>query len=252
MATLIFLGTGSSSGTPILLCTCSVCRSKDPKNRRRRASLYVEVEGKKLLIDSGPDFREQALAYQIDQVDALFLTHTHFDHIAGIDDLRPYCYVQKRTIETVLSNSSYLEMQKRYSYLFQESASYTVSLQFRPLLDGAGRAEVAGIPFSYFSYFQSGMEVTGFRFGNMAYITDIADYTQSLFDALSGIETLILGAGRWEPSKAQLSFPEAIAFAERVQPKVTYLTHISHEVAHQEEPIAPNVYLAYDGLKLNF
>ncbi|MDF2550634.1 MAG: phnP [Chlamydiales bacterium] len=253
MATFLFLGTGSSSGTPCLLCPCSVCQSSEAKNKRLRSSALVETEGRHFLIDAGPDLRQQALTYAIRRIDALFLTHTHYDHIAGLEELRAYSYCQGGAVDCVLSKASFAEVKKRYSYLFEErTANSKVMLNFQPLGEGHGKGHVQSVPFAYMSYFQCNMEVSGFRFGSLAYLTDIGDYDPSVFEQLQGVETLILGAARPKPSPCQLSFEEAAAFAKEVNPKITYLTHISHEVDHERLKLPAGVHLAYDGLKLNF
>jgi phosphoribosyl 1,2-cyclic phosphate phosphodiesterase len=209
----------------------------------------------KLLIDIGPDFRQQALRYGIDHLDGLLLTHTHYDHIAGIDELRALNFRQKKPFPCLLSEESYADLATRYYYLFKpskEGESYTAQIEWHKLPKPHGEVEFLGVKIGYVSYSQGGMKVTGFRIGSFAYISDIRHYEPSIFDGLRGVNTLVLSALRAEPSHVHFSLQEAASFAHQVGAKRTYLTHLSHAVNEEaaEQILPPDIRLAYDGLQL--
>ena len=253
---LLFLGTGSSAGVPVIGCHCRVCLSRDPKNRRLRASALLRWQDKTFLIDAGPDFRQQALLYDIRQIDGLLLTHTHYDHIGGLEELRIYSFRQKGGIPCLLSSSSYSEVKKLFYYLFEQDGevkNYTSKFDFIPL-DGDGECIFLGLPIRYFSYSQGGMKVLGFRIGDLAYVTDIKNYSPSIFQELQGLSCLVLSALRFTNSNIQFSIDEAIDFAEKVGAKNTYLMHMSHDIeySHLYNLLPASITLAYDGLELPF
>lgn len=257
MGSFLFLGTGGSAGVPLIGCRCPVCTSSSPKNQRLRPSGLLTVEGKKFLIDIGPDFRQQALRAKIDRLDGLLLTHTHYDHIAGIDELRVFNVREGKSLPCLLSVESFEDLKKRYYYFFNpigEVSTLSAQLSFTLLEEETGEVQFLGVPFTYCSYAQGGMEVTGYRIQNFAYITDIRDFDPSIFIALEGIEYLVLGALREEPSPSHFHFEEAIAFARKTGAKKTWLTHFSHSVDHEttEKKLPPEVALGYDGLEILF
>lgn len=251
--TFLFLGTSASAGVPVIGCKCKVCTSTAPKNKRLRPSGLVQVGGKSLLIDVGPDFRTQALQHNIDHLDGLLLTHTHYDHIAGVDELRIFNTRQKKPFPCLLSKESFEELQKRYYYFFNTDG-WSTKLDFSVLDSDVGRTEFLGVPVSYCTYSQGGMKVTGFRFGDFAYISDIRKYDESIFRSLEGVQTLVLSALRPEPNPFHLSFDEAIAFAKKVGARETWITHLGHFLDHDqgEALLPPSIKIAYDGLKLEF
>lgn len=256
-ATFQFLGTGASAGVPVVGCKCEICQSTSPHNQRLRPSGLIKIGNQSLLIDIGPDFRQQALRYQIDRIDGLLLTHTHYDHIAGIDELRIFFVREKRAVPCLLSKESYDDLRKRYDYLFKQSGekgSLTAQLELQVLEKDHGETEFLGQKIGYVSFFQGGMKVTGFRFGRFAYISDIRDYDDSIFDYLRGVEVLVLSALRKEPSPLHLSLEEAVAFSRKVGAKLTRLTHIAHAIDHEtaNRALPPDVQLGYDGQKLEF
>jgi phosphoribosyl 1,2-cyclic phosphate phosphodiesterase len=242
----LFLGTGASTGIPVAGCRCGVCASPSPYNKRLRPSGMVRFQKKIFLIDVGPDFRQQALLYKIDRIDGLLITHTHYDHIAGIDDLRPF-FEKGNPMPCLLSQSSFDVLQQRYQYLFS-------SRYFAWRIAEEGDLELAGIPLTCFHYEQSKMVVTGFRFGDFAYVSDIRTYTDEIFTALRGVKKLVVSALRHESSQAHFSLSEAVEFAERVGAYRTWLTHISHHLDHEatEQTLPERVRMGYDGLVLEF
>ena len=253
----LFLGTGASAGVPLVGCDCGVCKSADPRNQRLRPSGVLRAGGKSFLIDIGPDFRQQALKFGLDHLDGLLLTHTHYDHVAGIDELRVLNYRQKRPFPCLLSEATLRDLKIRYYYLFQEQGDGEVraaQIDCHVLRGDAGKAVFLGAPIQYVTYWQAEMAVNGFRHGSFAYISDIQRYDDSIFDALAGVETLVLSSLRMEKSRVHFSFDEAVAFAERVGAKKTWLTHLSHYVDHEAacRALPPHVQPSYDGLEVSY
>lgn len=250
-ASFLFLGTGASTGIPVIGCDCPVCRSPSSYNQRLRPSGLIKYGEKVFLIDCGPDFRQQALRYKINHLDALLLTHTHYDHIAGIDDLRVYFFQTKRSLPCLLSEESFQELKKHYDYLFDKGYSRDKPhLQFH-LLKDTGTAVIEGLQVKYFSFIQCKMKVLGFRIGDFAYITDIRKYSEEIFLFLQGVQQLVVSAISNTASNAHLSIAQAIAFANQAKARQTWLTHIGHHVDHEAmiPLLLPNIHLGYDGLE---
>lgn len=245
----LFLGTGGSMGIPVIGCPCKVCQS----NTRMRPSALVKIDDKHLLIDVGPDFRTQALRFGLKKLDGVLLTHTHFDHIAGVDDLRIFTFLQKSAIPCLLSDDAKKDLETRYYYLFEKD-SKAAKLNCHILDQDYGEAVFCDVRLRYLTYWQAGMKVTGFRFGDLAYVTDIQRYDPEVLRQLHGVKTLVLSALRYDESPVHFNIPEAIAFAKKVQAEKTYFTHIAHEIDHQETSLAlpSGVELGYDGLELEF
>jgi phosphoribosyl 1,2-cyclic phosphate phosphodiesterase len=251
----LFLGTGASSGIPIIGCDCQVCGSGSPHNKRTRSAGLIQIAGKNYLIDAGPDFRMQALKCGLKRLAGVMLTHAHSDHIAGMDDLRAFYFLNKQRLPCVLSQETFNEVKNRYHYMLGprvEGKSLSAQIDFQILPDDFGTFELADTPFTYFSYYQTDIKVTGFRIGNFAYVSDIREYTDRIFDSLSGIDILVLSALRQSPSKMHFSLDEAIAFSQRTSAKKTYLTHIAHDLEHDATNalLPPNVRMGYDGLEI--
>lgn len=249
---LLFLGSGGSMGIPVIGCNCSVCTSSQEKDKRLRPSILITHGNKRYLVDIGPDYRTQALKFGIDTLDGLLMTHTHYDHIAGLDELRIYTFRQKKPIPCLLSRETYEELKVRYHYFLPKGVVHDTKLQFSFLEEDQGTTLFEGLELGYFSYIQVGMKVNGFRFNNCAYVTDIMEYDPSIFDSLKGLDTLILSGRRWEKSIAHLSIGEGIAFAKKAGAKTTYFTHISHEIGHEKtsQELPENFFLSFDGLEL--
>jgi phosphoribosyl 1,2-cyclic phosphate phosphodiesterase len=253
----LFLGTSASAGIPVIGCKCAVCTSASPYNQRLRPAGLVQIGGKSLLLDVGPDFRQQALKYKISHPDGLILTHTHYDHIAGVDELRAFYVRSKKPFPCLLSRESLEELRARYAYLFQpigDVPTLSAQLAFQTLEEEVGNTEFLGLKLGYMSYFQGGMKVNGFRFGDFAYVSDIREYDGTVFVALKGVQKLVLSALREAPSKLHLTLDEAVAFAQKVGAKETRLTHVSHSVDHEaiNRKLPPAIQLGYDGLEMEF
>ncbi len=212
--------------------------------------------GKVFLLDVGPDYREQALEYNIDCLDGCILTHSHYDHIGGFDDLRVYshggkplpCFMLRQTLQ---------ELRENFPYLLKPSKEDPNRSNFFSwqIADTAfGKANFEGASLEYVSFLQKGMQVMGVKIGNLAYISDIKEYDSQLIQSLQGVDILIVSALRQTTSLMHFSVEEAIAFASLIKPKQVYLTHIAHEVEHQAllKELPLNVSLAYDGLEISF
>jgi len=254
---LLFLGTGGSSGVPMIGCRCGTCVSTHSKNKRLRPSALLTVDTTQLLIDVGPDFRTQALQYDIERLDGVLLTHTHFDHVAGLDELRVY-YVIHHHILPVLSSAETLRtLKKRYDYLFVErngEESLTAQLDFQVLAGEMGCHMFCGLPIRYMSYQQGGLPVNGFQIGSLAYLTDVKKISDEDLQGLEGVEVLVISALREQPSKMHLTFEEAIQIAQKIGAKQTYFTHLGHETEYVATAAnLPSGYtLAHDGLEIFF
>jgi len=253
--TFLIMGTGGSMGIPVIGCRCGVCQSSNPHNRRTRSACVVKGDGKSVLIDAGPDFRSQALKHHINSLDAIVFTHAHQDHVGGIDDLRPYFFYHHGPVPCYMSQETAQDIQTRFPYIFKKKNRGKTLL---PKLDvqlfegERGTEVIEGIPFQYVTYSQLGMSVNGFKIGDLAYISDIKEYPESLFDDLQGTRTLIVSALRKDENPIHFTLDEAVEFSKRVGAEKTWITHIAHELDHDQTnaELPDNVRMAYDGLEL--
>lgn len=247
-------------GVPVIGCSCPVCTSSHPHNIRLRSSaLITSSSGKQFLIDAGPDFRQQALGHLKAPLSAVLLTHPHFDHIGGLDDLRAVSFLRKEPLPCILSRHTLAEIQHRYEYLMhplrgQKGELLFHALDLRPLEGDFGALDLWGCRVEFLSYSQAGMHVTGFRLGNLAYVCDIREYSSAVIQALQGVETLIVSALRHAPSRMHFGIAEAIAFSETVGAKRTYFTHIAHDLDARDASLylPTNISLAWDGMEISF
>lgn len=247
-----FLGTGTSQGVPVIACRCTVCQSAEPRDRRLRTSILVCFDdGTQIVVDTGPDFRYQMLREDVRQLDAVLVTHAHKDHIAGMDDVRAFNYQQQGPIPIYGTTVTHQSLMREFYYAFGEQKYPGVPrLELKTIV--AGEAFPIGeqhiLPLEVMHY---KMPVMGFRMGNFAYITDaktVSDESKALLD---GVEVLVVNALQEEPHISHFTKEEAIAFAEEIGAKTTYLTHISHRFGKHttiEKNLPKGVYLAYDGL----
>ncbi len=245
--TFRLLGTGGSTGIPRVGCKCDVCSSKNPKNKRLRSQGLFSIGDKRILVDAGPDTRQQALKYDIEHVDAVFLTHPHEDHVGGLDDLRGFFYNRNsETIPIYCSENTYEMIASRFGYLLER-------FTFHRLDERRGSFTVYGSEFSYFSYEQGSVPVLGFRYKNVAYLTDIKHFDGSIFTFLSGVETVVVSALNFSGSHMHLSVEEAAAFGLQSKARQTYLIHMNHEIEHEavNKILPPGVELATDGLVID-
>ncbi len=248
-------------GVPTLGCDCPVCTSPDPHDHRLRPSVLLRwsgpTEGRErvVVIDTGPDFREQALRTRLTRVDAVFYTHSHADHIMGLDDLRPLTFPAfgkgGSPIPLYAAPQTAAVLERIFDYTFSPASTYPTRarVHIEPLAD---RARVHEVDFIRVPVKHGEMDIAGFRFGDMAYLTDVSAIPETSFALLEGLETLVLPALRHQPHPSHATVSQAVAWAERIGARRTWLTHIAHELGHEETNrlLPPGVALAYDGLEL--
>ncbi len=255
---LLFLGTGGSMGIPVIGCDCPVCLSKDPHNKRLRSSALLTLNGKEILLDCSPDFRIQCLQYSIKALDGIIFTHSHYDHTAGIDELRVLTIRSQKPIPCLLSPDTFEDIKRRFYYVFDTkgfpSGIATSKFDIHLLEHLRGTVDFLGQKIRYTSFEQAGIRVTGFRFGKMAYISDIRHYTDDIFDDLRDLDILVISALRFLPSPMHFSIDEAVSFIKRCGAKRGWLMHMAHEVDHEtgNAYLPENIRLAYDGLEIEF
>ncbi|NUO00809.1 MAG: MBL fold metallo-hydrolase [Saprospiraceae bacterium] len=250
---MTFLGTGTSQGVPIIGCDCPVCRSGDLRNHRLRTSACIQVGGKTIVIDCGPDFRQQMLRNDIRQVDAILLTHEHNDHIIGLDDVRPFNFQSKRDMNLYATERVAAEVQQRFAYAFS-AVRYpgAPALQF-VTIDKDHPFEVEGIPVQPIEVMHGTLPVLGFRFGDFTYLTDIKTISAAEIEKVRGTKVLALGVLHHTPHYSHLCVDEAIALIDVIKPEQTYFIHVSHHMGLYDEVSAQlpeGIALAYDGLKV--
>lgn len=253
----LFLGSGGSMGIPIIGCDCVVCRSESHYNKRLRPSGLLKILEKSILIDCGPDFRQQMLTYKIKHLDGLIFTHAHYDHTGGFDEIRIINARSHSPLPCLLSEATADELKMRFPYVFDTRgplASLTTKVSLQYLESTRGYVDFLGIPIRYMTYEQGGMLVNGFRFGNFAYISDIRHYPETIFEDLKGIETLVISCLRYQPSTLHFNVEEAVGFSEKIGVSQAWFTHIAHELDHDltNSRLPPNFQLAYDGLEIDF
>lgn len=240
-------------GVPTLGCTCRVCTSTDPRDRRSRPSIAVAWSGHRVVIDTGPDFRMQALREGIDRVDAVLYTHSHADHILGLDDLRPLSFRHTSKLPLYADDASATVIERMFDYTFDPNARYATRARVEMHRLGPS-VEVAGATFYRVPLTHGRIEVAGFRFGNAAYLTDMSDIPQSSMALLENLDVVILDALRKTPHPSHATLDQALEFVRRMQPRRAFFTHMSHDLSHQEtnDELPQHIQLAYDGLRIPF
>jgi phosphoribosyl 1,2-cyclic phosphate phosphodiesterase len=252
-ATLTVLGSGTSMGVPTIGCRCAVCTSPDPRDRRTRPSIMVEYGPRRVLIDSTPDFREQAIREDIRHLDAVLYTHAHADHILGLDDLRPLTFHTEGNIRLYAQPSAIGRIREMFSYIFGGDYKYGGIAQVElNVLDGP--LELHGVVFDPIPVMHGDAEICGFRFGSAAYLTDFSEIPETSMARLHDLDILFLDALRHKPHPTHSTVSNSLGLIERLNPRRAFFTHISHDLGHEQTnaTLPPHVRLSHDGLKLEF
>jgi phosphoribosyl 1,2-cyclic phosphate phosphodiesterase len=250
--TITVLGSGTSVGVPTIGCRCAVCRSLDPRDKRLRPSVLVSYAGRNVVIDTTPDFRAQVLRAGVERLDAVVFTHPHADHIMGLDDVRPFNYHQRSGIPVYGSPHTIDAVRRVFQYVFSDHAhESSVPRLETHVLDGAP-FELFGLRFTPVLLKHGSQEIYGYRFGAAAYLTDHSEIPEASMEALRGLDVLFLDALRHRPHPTHTTVARAVEYVAELKPRRAFLTHICHDLGHEEteRALPPNVRLAYDGLEL--
>ena len=252
-ATLTVLGSGTSMGVPTIGCSCKVCTSEDVHDRRTRPSVLLQYGGHAVLIDTTPDFRQQALREKITRIDSVLYTHAHADHILGLDDLRPLTFKREQKLPLYADENSAKLIERMFAYVFDPDSTYSTRPQVT-LHRLNGTLELFGAKFQPLKVLHGDTEVTGYRFGSGAYLTDFSSIPEQTMEALHGLDVLFLDALRHRPHPTHSSLDESLQIVEKLKPARAFFVHMSHDLGHEEtnRSLPPNVRLAHDGLKLEF
>ena len=250
---ITFLGTGTSQGVPVIACDCRVCKSKDTRDIRLRSSVLIEVGGITLVIDSGPDFRQQMLRADVKSLDGILFTHEHKDHIAGLDDVRAFNWVNKRHVDVYAESRVITALKNEFGYAFAENPYPGVpKIDLNTITEEPFMVkEIKVIPIRGKHMH---LPVLGFRIGDFTYLTDFNYISNSELEKVKGSRVLVVNGVRKEPHVSHYCLSEAIDVIQKANPELGYVTHISHQLGlyGEEDSLLPdNVHLAYDGLELN-
>lgn len=249
--TLTILGSGTSTGIPVIGCNCTVCNSEDPRNRRSRCSALLSFRGKNILIDTATDLRQQMLREDINHIEAVLYTHGHADHLHGIDDLRAFTLRGEPAIPLYGSASTLENIRNNFAYIFDSTAEsgYIPQLKTYPVTDPFNLYGLRLIPVPLL---HGPTEVFGYRVGSLAYLTDCNGIPEDSRKLLEGVEYLVIDGLRIKPHPTHFNIRQAVAIAQKIGATKTWLTHLSHEVDHQkhEQELPPGIALAFDGQQI--
>ncbi|MDB4167707.1 MBL fold metallo-hydrolase [Polaribacter sp.] len=249
---ITFLGTGTSTGVPMLANDHPVCLSQNEKDKRLRASILISWDEFTYVIDCGPDFRQQMLRENVRSINGVLFTHEHSDHTAGIDDLRPYCF-QIGAVPIYLDAQTLKSLEQRFEYVFKTENRYPGAPRIQVNLVDQAKFILNNVTVIPIKAFHGPLSITCYRFNNIAYLTDVKTIDLSEKEKLKNLDILIVNALRIETHPTHFNLEEALLFVEEIQPKKTYFTHISHKLGLHDSVqnnLPENVFLAYDGLKI--
>lgn len=247
-----FLGTGTSTGVPVVACNCEVCTSNDPHDKRLRTSAMVKIQNKTFIIDCGPDFRRQMLTNKIEDIDAILFTHSHRDHIAGVDDVRGYNYILNKRIAMYGKQDVLDSIKTTFPYIFSNNRYFGApQVDLIPIDDSV--LEIEGVKIIPINIQHQKDMIFGYRFNNFTYITDASQIDEQEMKKIEGSEVLVINALRNSPHISHFSLNQAIEVVNRIKPKEAYFVHMSHFIgkhAFVDTKLPPHMHLAYDGLKI--
>ncbi len=250
----IILGSGTSQGVPVIGCTCKICQSDNEKDKRLRSSLLLKTGELNILIDAGPDFRQQMLREKIDKLDAIVFTHEHRDHIGGLDDVRAFNFRTHEPMQVYAEKRVEDFIRKEYSYAFTNTSYPGIpKLNFNTINENP--FQISNIKITPIRAMHSKLPVLGFRIGDLTYLTDLNSISDKELKKIIGSETLIIDALRTKPHTSHFCLDEALQVIKQCNPEKAYLTHISHYLGLHNEmntQLPENIKLAYDGMKLTF
>ena len=251
-ASILVLGSGTSVGVPMIGCRCKACSSHDPRDKRLRPSVLLKLGTRRILIDTSPDFRYQALRHGVDHIDAILYTHSHADHILGLDDVRPFNFMQASEIPIFLSHHTWETVERTFRYVFDSSPTQSSRPRLTPHFFDEEPFCAAGIDFQPIAASHGRLPVHGFRFDDCAYLTDHSCIPPESLAKLSGLDVLFLDALRHNPHPTHSTIEQSLRTVEQLKPKRAFFTHISHDVVHAvvQAQLPANVFIAYDGLEI--
>jgi phosphoribosyl 1,2-cyclic phosphate phosphodiesterase len=248
---ILFLGTGTSHGVPVIGCTCSTCLSTNPKNKRLRTSVLITIENKNILIDTSTDFRQQCLRYNINRLDAILFTHHHADHIFGLDDTRAFNKIQKKKMLCYAGQETLSRIRHTYSYIFEypEIPGGIPMIEFTPV---DRPFELFGVSITPIEIMHGTLPIFAYRIGNFIYATDCSSIPEASRDKFSNAEVIVLDCLRFKAHPTHFNLDQALENAKRLEAKQTYFTHMAHDIEHEavSHLLPGTVALAYDGLKI--
>lgn len=250
---ITFLGTGTSQGIPVIACNCEVCQSNNDKDKRLRVSVLIETEKNTLVVDSGPDFRTQMLRANVQDIDAILYTHEHKDHVAGMDDVRPFCFKHNKEIEIYAHERVINQLKKEFHYVFDERFNYPGIPRINPNVISNTPFEINGETITPINGLHFKLQVFGFRIVDFTYITDMNAISEKEIEKIKGTKVLVLNALQKNPHISHFTLDEAIEMANKINPEKTYFTHMSHTLGLHDEissELPENMFLGYDGLEI--
>ncbi len=250
---ICFLGTGTSQGVPIIGCDCAVCKSSDPKDKRLRSSIMVETTGKTFVIDTGPDFRQQMLSNKVEDISAVLFTHEHKDHVAGLDDIRPFNFKYNKPIEVYAEDRVQKALRREFAYIFAENKYPGIPRINMQLIENK-ELLIDGVKILPVRAFHHKLPIFGFRINDFAYLTDVKTVPAEEKKKLKDLKVLVITCLRKEEHISHMNLREALEFIEEIKPRKAYLNHLSHRFglhAEEEMKLPSGVHIAYDGLRLS-
>lgn len=251
---ITILGTGTSQGIPVIGCDCKVCQSNNPKDKRLRVSALIQVDDTNIVIDCGPDFRQQMLREQVKNIDAIIFTHEHTDHVIGVDDVRPFNFRTWKNMPLYATERVQKDLKNRFGYAFVENPYPGAPLLELKTIDKNTPFEINNIPIIPIEIMHGKLPILGFRIGDFAYMTDMKTISEEEYKKLEDVKVVVIDSLQQREHFSHMTLEESIAFAQKLGAKQTYLTHLSHIMGlHEEvsELLPEGIDIAYDGLKID-